>query len=62
MARTYKDISEKYLSVDELIERNRNKKSNSQKKLRVQLLILNESQLELQHALSNYKINGGNNE
>ena len=62
MARTYKDISEKYLSVDELIERYRNKKSNSQKKLRVQLLILNESQLELQHALSNYKINGGNNE
>jgi|APGre2960657373_1045057.scaffolds.fasta_scaffold219202_2 hypothetical protein len=62
MARTYKDISDKYLSVDELIERNRNKKSNSQKKLRVQLLILNESQLELQHALSNYKINGGNNE
>jgi hypothetical protein len=61
MARTYKDISEKYLSVDELIERNRNKKSNSQKKLRVQLLILNESQLELQHALSNYKTNGGNN-
>jgi hypothetical protein len=61
MARTYKDISDKYLSVDELIERNRNKKSNSQKKLRVQLLILNESQLELQHALSNYKTNGGNN-
>jgi hypothetical protein len=61
MARTYKDISEKYLSVDELIERNRNKKTNSQKKLRVQLLILNESQLELQHALSNYKTNGGNN-
>jgi len=62
MARTYKDISEKYLSVDELLERSRNKKTNSQKKLRVQLLILNESQLELQHALSNYKINGGNNE
>ena len=61
MARTYKDISDKYLSVDELIERNRNKKSNSQKKLRVQLLIINESQLELQHALSNYKTNGGNN-
>ena len=61
MARTYKDISDKYLSVDELIERNRNKKSNSQKKLRVQLLILNESQLELQHELSNYKTNGGNN-
>jgi hypothetical protein len=61
MARTYKDISEKYLSADELIERNRNKKTNSQKKLRVQLLILNESQLELQHALSNYKTNGGNN-
>jgi len=62
MARTYKDISDKYLSVDELIERNRNKKTNSQKKLRVQLLILNESQLELQHALSNYKTTGGNNE
>jgi hypothetical protein len=61
MARTYKDISDKYLSVDELIERNRNKKTNLQKKLRVQLLILNESQLELQHALSNYKTNGGNN-
>jgi hypothetical protein len=61
MARTYKDISEKYLSVDELLERSRNKKTNSQKKLRVQLLILNESQLELQHALSNYKTNGGNN-
>jgi hypothetical protein len=61
MSHTYKDISEKYLSVDELLERSRNKKSNSQKKLRVQLLILNESQLELQHALSNYKTNGGNN-
>lgn len=61
MSHTYKDISDKYLSVDELIERNRNKKTNSQKKLRVQLLILNESQLELQHALSNYKTNGGNN-
>jgi hypothetical protein len=61
MARTYKDISDKYLSVDELLERSRNKKTNSQKKLRVQLLILNESQLELQHALSNYKTNGGNN-
>lgn len=60
MSHTYKDISEKYLSVDELLERSRNKKTNSQKKLRVQLLILNESQLELQHALSNYKINGGN--
>jgi hypothetical protein len=60
MSHTYKDISEKYLSADELTERNRNKKSNSQKKLRVQLLILNESQLELQHALSNYKTTGGN--
>jgi hypothetical protein len=61
MAHTYKDISEKYLSVDELIERNRNKKINSQKKLRVQLLILNESQLELQEALSAYKKTGSNN-
>jgi hypothetical protein len=61
MSHTYKDISEKYLSVDELLERSRNKKTNSQKKLRVQLLILNESQLELQHALSNYKKTGGNN-
>ena len=61
MAHTYKDISEKYLSVDELIERNRNKKINSQKKLRIQLLILNESQLELQQALSAYKKTGSNN-
>jgi hypothetical protein len=61
MAHTYKDISEKYLSVDELIERNRNKKINSQKKLRIQLLILNESQLELQEALSAYKKTGSNN-
>ena len=61
MAHTYKDISEKYLSVDELIERNRNKKINSQKKLRIQLLILNESQLELQQAISAYKKTGSNN-
>ena len=54
MANTYKDTKDKYLTADELIERSYTKRT-SIRKLRLNNLLLEESVIELQHAIQNYR-------
>lgn len=54
MANTFKDIHIKYLSDDEVLQRNYIK-CKSIRKIRINNLLLEEANTELQIAISNYK-------